>query len=331
VLGKILRISKQDVAIDIGFKSEGIIPIEEFRHPEQLNIGDEVDVFLDSVDDGMGTVQLSHRKAEFMKIWERVVDAYENDKVIQGICARRIKGGMVVDIIGIDAFLPGSQIDVKAIRDFDSYIGKEMDFKIVKLNHARKNVVVSHRVLIEKDLEKQRAKILEGLEKGQEREGQVKNITDFGVFIDLGGVDGLLHITDLSWGRVNHPSEVVKLDQKLTVKVLDYNEKKDRISLGLKQLTAHPWGKCGGEVSHRQGRRWSGRQYHRLRCICRTRQGRRGTHSYFRNVLVAACQTSFTNSLRWPGMSGEDSRYRLRRQKDLSRYQAVGAGSLGPP
>jgi small subunit ribosomal protein S1 len=241
VLGKILRISKQDVAIDIGFKSEGIIPIEEFRHPEQLNIGDEVDVFLDSVDDGMGTVQLSHRKAEFMKIWERVVDAYENDKVIQGICARRIKGGMVVDIIGIDAFLPGSQIDVKAIRDFDSYIGKEMDFKIVKLNHARKNVVVSHRVLIEKDLEKQRAKILEGLEKGQEREGQVKNITDFGVFIDLGGVDGLLHITDLSWGRVNHPSEVVKLDQKLTVKVLDYNEKKDRISLGLKQLTAHPW------------------------------------------------------------------------------------------
>ena len=241
VLGKILRVTKQDVAVDIGFKSEGIVLIEEFRNPEELNIGDEIDVFLESVDGGDGSVILSYKKAEFMKVWEGVVDAFENETVIQGKCARRIKGGMVVDVRGIDAFLPGSQIDVKAIRDFDSYIGKEMDFKIVKLNHARKNVVVSHRILIEKDLEQQRGEILEGLEKGEVREGLVKNITDFGVFIDLGGVDGLLHITDLSWGRVNHPSEVVKLDQKLDVKILDFNEKKDRISLGLKQLLPHPW------------------------------------------------------------------------------------------
>ncbi len=243
VQGKILRVTKQDVAIDIGFKSEGIISIEEFRNPEELNEGDEIEVFLESVDDGNGTVVLSHKKAEFMRIWEKVINAFENDEVITGRCARRIKGGMVVDIMGIDAFLPGSQIDVKAIRDFDSYIGKEMEFKIVKLNNARKNVVVSHRVLIEKDLEAQRSEILAGLEKGQVREGTVKNITDFGVFIDLGGVDGLLHITDLSWGRVNHPSEIVKLDQKLEVKILDYNEKKDRISLGLKQLMPHPWEK----------------------------------------------------------------------------------------
>jgi small subunit ribosomal protein S1 len=241
VSGKIIRIGKQDIAVDIGFKSEGLIPVEEFKNPDELNIGDEIEVFLENVDDGSGIVVLSYKKAEFMRVWNDVVDKFNNEDVITGKCMRRIKGGMVVDVRGIDAFLPGSQIDVKAIRDFDSYIGKEMEFKIVKLNHARKNIVVSHRILIEKDLQEQRSAILAQLEKGQTREGVVKNITDFGVFIDLGGVDGLLHITDLDWGRVNHPSEVVKLDQKLEVKILDFNENKDRISLGRKQLMPHPW------------------------------------------------------------------------------------------
>ncbi|WP_456408600.1 30S ribosomal protein S1 [Caldithrix abyssi] len=241
VTGRVLSITDNDVIVDVGFKSEGIIPKEEFDNIEELNPGDEIEVYVDELDNGEGMVALSRRRADFIKNWERLIEKYENDEVIPGTITRRIKGGMVVNLMGVDAFLPGSQIDVKPIRDFDALIGKQMNFKIVKVNRARKNIVVSSRALIEKELEGKRKEILETLEKGQVRKGIVKNITDFGVFIDLGGVDGLLHITDLSWGRVNHPSELVKLDQELEVMVLDFNENKDRISLGLKQLQPHPW------------------------------------------------------------------------------------------
>ncbi len=243
VNGRILNITNSDVIIDIGFKSEGMVPKEEFDDIENYKPGDEVEVFLETLEGGDGQLSLSRRRADFIRIWEKLVEKYENDEIIPGTIVRRIKGGMVVNVMGVDAFLPGSQIDVKPIRDFDAYLGREMNFKIVKVNHARKNIVVSSRVLIEKEMESQRGEILETLEKGQKRIGTVKNITDFGVFIDLGGVDGLLHITDLSWGRVNHPSELVKLDQQIEVMILDYNENKDRISLGLKQLQPHPWEK----------------------------------------------------------------------------------------
>jgi len=239
--GKILSITDKEVAIDIGFKSEGSIPIEEFTDLEELKVGDDIEVFLDNIEDKEGQLVLSKKKADFMRTWDEIMSKYENKEVMQGKCVRRIKGGIVVDLKGIDAFLPGSQIDVKPIRDFDAYIGRTIDFKIVKVNHLRKNIVVSHRVLVEEKLGDQRKKILEELHVGQILEGTVKNITDFGVFIDLGGADGLLHINDLSWGRVNHPSEIVSLDEKITVKVLDFNEAKDRISLGLKQLQPHPW------------------------------------------------------------------------------------------
>ena len=241
VEGRILNITDSHVIIDIGFKSEGIVPLEEFDHIEELNPGDEVEVYLEKLESADGQLNLSRRRADFIRVWEKLVEKYENDETIPGTIQRRIKGGMVVNVMGVDAFLPGSQIDVRPIRDFDAFLGKERNFKIVKVNHARKNIVVSSRVLIEKEMEGQRKEILDTLEKGQKRVGSVKNITDFGVFIDLGGVDGLLHITDLSWGRVNHPSEIVKLDQELEVMILDFNEKKDRISLGLKQLQPHPW------------------------------------------------------------------------------------------
>jgi small subunit ribosomal protein S1 len=243
VVGKVLAINDREVAVDIGFKSEGVIPLEEFRDPSEVKVGDDIEVLLDSVEDKEGQLVLSKKKADFMRQWERIMEASRNDEIVQGICMRRIKGGIVVDLKGVDAFLPGSQIDVKPIRDFDALIGQTMDFKIVKVNVPRKNIVVSHRVLIEEGMKEQRAQILGNLVKGQILEGTVKNITDFGVFIDLGGVDGLLHINDLSWGRVNHPSEVVSLDQKIKVQVLDFNEEKDRISLGLKQLLPHPWEK----------------------------------------------------------------------------------------
>ncbi|RMH64536.1 MAG: 30S ribosomal protein S1 [Calditrichaeota bacterium] len=241
VTGRVLDITSKDVIVDIGFKSEGLVPREEFKNIDEINIGDEVEVYLESLEGKDGELLLSRRRAEFLRVWERVVAKYENDEIVTGTIVRRIKGGMVVNLMGIDAFLPGSQIDVKPIRDFDAYLGRERDFKIVKVNHARKNIVVSSRVLIEKEMAGKREEILSTLEKGQVRKGTVKNITDFGVFIDLGGVDGLLHITDLSWGRVNHPSELVKLDQELEVMILDYNEQKNRISLGLKQLQPHPW------------------------------------------------------------------------------------------
>jgi len=241
VKGKILSVSDKEVAVDIGFKSEGVISIDEFKSVDDLKVGSEIEIFLDKMEDAEGQLKLSKEKADFARIWDRIVDIYEKGETIEGSCSRRIKGGMVVSLMGIDAFLPGSQIDVKPIRDFDNYIGKTMEFRVVKINQMRKNIVVSRRVIIEEGLAEQRKKMLGELERGQVRVGVVKNITDFGVFIDLGGVDGLLHITDLSWGRVSHPSEIVSFDQKLEVVVLDFDKEKERVSLGLKQLQPHPW------------------------------------------------------------------------------------------
>ncbi|MEX2657406.1 MAG: 30S ribosomal protein S1 [Balneolales bacterium] len=241
VTGRVLSVDEKYVIVDIGFKSEGIVPLNEFKNPEELNIGDEVEVFLDKVEDRDGQLVLSRKKADSLRVWQDIEEAHRTEKIIEGYIKRRIKGGMVVDIHGIDAFLPGSQIDVRPVRDFDAYVGKTMEFMVVKLNMTSENVVVSHRALVESDLEEQREEILASMESGQILEGVVKNITDFGVFIDLGGVDGLLHITDLSWGRVEHPSEIVRLDQRLNVVVLEFDEDRKRISLGLKQLQPHPW------------------------------------------------------------------------------------------
>src|SRR5690625_938448 len=243
VTGLVVSVDEKYVIVDIGFKSEGIIPANEFSNSvlENLQPGDEVEVFLDKVEDREGQLILSRRKADILQAWEKLEQSYDTGEIIEGYIQRRIKGGMVVDVFGIDAFLPGSQIDVRPVRDFDAYVGKTMEFQVVKLNMQAENVVVSHRALIESDLEEQREEILESIEAGQVLEGIVKNITDFGVFIDLGGVDGLLHITDLSWGRVEHPDEIVRLDQRMNVAVIDFDEKSKRVSLGLKQLQPHPW------------------------------------------------------------------------------------------
>jgi small subunit ribosomal protein S1 len=241
VKGRVVYIGDTDVSVDIGFKSEGIVAKAEFPNPDDLKVGEEIEVFLESVENKDGQLVLSRKRADFMRIWERVTKAFETGEVLQGRCVRRIKGGIVVDLFGIDAFLPGSQIDVRPVRDFDAFIGRTMDFRVVKINHPSENVVVSHKVLVEEEMSGQRKAILEKLEKGQILEGTVKAITDFGVFVDLGGVDGLVHITDLSWGRINHPSEIVKLDQTINVVVLDFDQEKKRISLGYKQLQPHPW------------------------------------------------------------------------------------------
>ena len=243
VTGRVVSVDEKYVTVDIGFKSEGMVQTNEFPDEVVKNLqpGDEVDVFLDKVEDQDGQLILSRRKADILHAWETIEESSETGKVLEGYIKRRIKGGMVVDIMGIDAFLPGSQIDVRPVRDFDAYVGKTMEFQVVKLNMQAENVVVSHRALIESDLEEQRQEILETIEEGQVLEGIVKNITDFGVFIDLGGVDGLLHITDLSWGRVEHPEEIVSLDQNLNVAVIDFDEESKRVSLGLKQLQPHPW------------------------------------------------------------------------------------------
>ena len=241
VMGKIVAIGESDVAIDIGFKSEGSVSFEEFDNPETLSIGDEVEVCIDSIESRHGSLILSKKKAEFQRIWEKINNLYLSGEMVEAQIVRRIKGGMVVDLFGVEAFLPGSQIDVHPVRDFDALVTANMDFRIIKVNNARKNVVLSHKVLVEESLREIREKVLAELEEGQVVEGVVKNITDFGVFVDLGGVDGLLHITDLSWGRVSHPSDVVSLDEKIAVKVLHYDKEKRRISLGLKQLKEHHW------------------------------------------------------------------------------------------
>ena len=241
VEGTVISIGKREVVVNIGYKSDGIIPVSEFRYNPELKVGDTVEVYIENQEDKRGQLVLSHKKARASKSWERVNAALENKEVIKGYIKCRTKGGMIVDIFGIEAFLPGSQIDVKPIRDYDVFVGKTMEFQVVKINQEYKNVVVSHKALIEAELEAQKQEIISKLEKGQVLEGTVKNITSYGVFIDLGGVDGLIHITDLSWGRVNDPHEIVQLDQKLNVVNLDFDEEKKRIALGLKQLTAHPW------------------------------------------------------------------------------------------
>ncbi len=239
--GTVVGISTREVVINIGYKSDGVVPFNEFRYNPELKVGDTVDIYVENQEDAAGQMILSHKKARTLKSWDRINTAHDNDEIINGYVKCRTKGGLIVDVFGIEAFLPGSQIDVKPIRDYDIYVDKTMEFKVVKINHDYKNVVVSHKALIEDELEQQRAEIIAKLEKGQVLEGTVKNITSYGVFIDLGGVDGLVHITDLSWGRIKHPEEVVELDQKLKVVILDFDENKKRIALGLKQLTPHPW------------------------------------------------------------------------------------------
>ena len=241
VEGTVISMNKREVVVNIGYKSDGIISLNEFRYNPELKVGDKVEVYVETQEDKKGQLTLSHKQARALRSWDRVNEALEKDEIIKGFVKCRTKGGMIVDVFGIEAFLPGSQIDVKPIRDYDVYVGKTMEFKVVKINQEFKNVVVSHKALIEAGLEQQKKDIISKLEKGQVLEGTVKNITSYGVFIDLGGVDGLIHITDLSWGRVNHPNEIVTLDQKLNVVILDFDDEKKRIALGLKQLTPHPW------------------------------------------------------------------------------------------
>ncbi len=241
--GTVIALNKREVVVDIGYKSDGIVSLNEFRYNPDLKVGDKVDVYIESLEDKKGQMILSHKKARATRSWERVNEALEKNEIIKGYIKCRTKGGMIVDVFGIEAFLPGSQIDVKPIRDYDVFVGKTMEFKVVKINHEYRNVVVSHKALIEAELEQQKKEIIAKLEKGQVLEGTVKNITSYGVFMDLGGVDGLIHITDLSWGRISHPSEIVELDQKLNVVILDFDDDKKRIALGLKQLTPHPWDK----------------------------------------------------------------------------------------
>ncbi len=248
VKGIVVGINNRDVILNIGFKSDGLVPLAEFKDMPNMKIGDEVDLFIEERENAMGQLVLSRRKAKLVKGWEYVQTALDKDQVIEGFVKRRTKGGLIVDVFGIEAFLPGSQIDVKPIRDFDIYVNKNIEVKVVKINYTNDNVVVSHKVLIEKDLEQQKTAILSNLDKGQVLEGVIKNMTNFGVFIDLGGVDGLLHITDISWGRVGHPDEVLKLDQTVKVVVLDFDQDKKRISLGMKQLTPHPWESLPAEI-----------------------------------------------------------------------------------
>ena len=257
IQGKVILLSDRDVIIDINAKSEGVISRNEFRYNPDLKVGDKVEVIVDIREDKTGQLVLSHKKARTIKAWERVNNAHDSGEVIQGFVKCRTKGGMIVDVFGIEAFLPGSQIDVKPIRDYDQYTNKNMDFKVVKINHEFKNVVISHKALIEADIEKQKKAIISQLEKGQVLEGTVKNMTSYGVFVDLGGVDGLIHITDLSWTRINHPNEVLDLDQTIKVVILDFDDDKSKIQLGLKQLTDHPWDKLGSDIE--EGSKVSGK------------------------------------------------------------------------
>ena len=246
--GEVVYLTDREAIIDINAKSEGVISLNEFRYNPDLKVGDKVEVIVDTREDRTGQLVLSHRKARVIKAWDRVNHAHENGEIVNGFVKCRTKGGMIVDVFGIEAFLPGSQIDVKPIRDYDQYVNKSMEFKVVKINHEFKNVVVSHKALIEADIEEQKKEIIGQLEKGQVLEGTVKNITSYGVFIDLGGVDGLVHITDLSWSRINHPSEILELDQQLNVVILDFDDNKSRIQLGLKQLSEHPWDALGDNI-----------------------------------------------------------------------------------
>jgi len=257
IKGRVLGVTRDDVIVDVGFKSEGIIPIAEFPEPINISVGEEIEVFLDAFEDQNGQLVLSKRKADFLKVWDRIRESYESGDLIEGRVTRRIKGGLVVDLFGVDAFLPGSQVALRQVPNFDELVGKTMDLKIIKLNKNRRNIVVSRRVVLEQEREHLRGRLLAEIEVGQVREGVVKNITDFGVFIDLGGVDGLLHITDMSWGRISHPSELVSLGKAINVKILDFDKETGIISLGLKQLTPYPWENI--EAKYPIGKKISGR------------------------------------------------------------------------
>jgi len=248
VEGTVISINKREVVVNVGYKSDGIVSMGEFRYNPELKVGDKVEVYIESQEDKKGQLILSHKQARATRSWDRVNAALESQDIVKGFVKCRTKGGMIVDVLGVEAFLPGSQIDVKPIRDYDVFVNKTMEFKVIKINHEFKNVVVSHKALIEAELESQKKEIIGRLQKGQVLEGTVKNITSYGVFIDLGGVDGLIHITDLSWGRVSHPEEIVTLDQKLNVVILDFDDEKKRIALGLKQLNAHPWDALSAEL-----------------------------------------------------------------------------------
>ncbi|NTW51481.1 MAG: S1 RNA-binding domain-containing protein, partial [Chlorobiaceae bacterium] len=241
VKGRIVSISNKDVTIDVGFKSEGIVSLLEFRDEDEIKVGDEVEVYLENIEDKMGQLILSKRKADVLRIWDKIYDSIENDTIINGKIINRVKGGMTVSLSGVEAFLPGSQIDVKPVRDFDALVGRTMDFRVVKINPVTQNIVVSHKVILEEEYAAKREEMLANIKVGMVLEGTVKNITDFGIFVDLGGLDGLVHITDITWGRINHPSEVVELDQPIKVVVVGFDENTKRVSLGMKQLEAHPW------------------------------------------------------------------------------------------
>ena len=249
--GTIEAMTKTDAVVNIGFKSDGLISLNEFRDMPDLKVGDEVEVMVVEKEDRDGNLHLSRKQARTTRAWERIVEVHKTGEIVTGLVTSKTKGGLIVDVFGMETFLPGSQIDVKPVTDYDQFVGKTMEFKVVKINEAIKNAVVSHKALIESDIEQQRAEIMGKLEKGQVLEGTIKNITDFGAFLDLGGLDGLLYITDITWGRINHPTEVLKMDQKLNVVVLDFDDDKKRISLGLKQLTPHPWDTLTGNIERR--------------------------------------------------------------------------------
>lgn len=262
VKGKVLAITATDVIVDIGFKSDGMIPLAEFAEAERPQVGEEIDVYLESIENQDGQVVLSKEKADFLKVWDTIKENFDNQNVLEGKVLRKIKGGMVVDILGVEAFLPGSQIGLRKIMDMDAMVSQALAVKIIKLNKRRRNIVVSHRIVLEEDREKQRGILVSELDKGQVREGVVKNITDFGAFIDLGGIDGLLHITDMSWGRTSHPSEVLSIGERVKVKVLEFDRDRQRVSLGLKQLTPHPWENI--EEKYPPGPRFEARSYRSL-------------------------------------------------------------------
>ncbi|MFH2047876.1 MAG: S1 RNA-binding domain-containing protein, partial [bacterium] len=257
VQGTVIGVTRDDVIVDVGFKSEGIIPMSEFSQPINIKMGDEIEVYLEQIEDSNGQLILSKQKADFMRVWEKIRESHDSGETVTGIVSRRIKGGLVVDVMGVDAFLPGSQVALRQVPDFDALINKEMDVKIIKINKSRRNIVISRRVVLEEERDVMRTSLLNEISVGQVRQGVVKNVTDFGVFIDLGGVDGLLHITDMSWGRIRHPSELVNLGEKIDVKILDFDEKTSRISLGLKQMTPYPWENI--EQKYPLGRKVKGR------------------------------------------------------------------------
>ena len=328
VKAKVLEIRDNLVVLDIGFKSEGTIPLEEFKDMPDLKPGDEVEVLLEHLEDQEGSVVLSKKKADFMRVWERIRLAYENDEPVEGTLVKKIKGGVVVDLMGVDAFLPGSQIALRRVPNIDELLGQKYEFKIIKLNKRRRNIVVSRRVILENERAGKREKLMKELQKDQVRKGVVKNITDFGAFIDLGGVDGLLHITDMSWGRISHPSEMVQIGQELEVKVLDIDWERERISLGLKQLQSLPVEGRGREVPGGHARHRQGRLDHELRRLHRARAGHRRPRAHQRDELDAQRPAPVQARLHRRDDRGGGAQGRPERGEDLARHEADRAGSV---